>query len=303
MKIFVIIFATLSINAYAVNFGPIRDLLQKAKKETNSQLEKKTEDEIQKIKEELEKEQAELDRLKIGYNLHKDSKSAEFQLKIAPEYEAQMKKVRDLETRIYNKAYIVKDKNKLEEINVDQDDIEKYKGLVEAKVSYFDQAYRQYRGFESDLLEDTEKKNISPETVYKYEKKIQDVLDRITKGKLDSNFLLNQTGALKLKLKLDKTTIFALQQNSFNNLNNTLLGDYVNRQIKKSMGNICEIKNSCGTPEKAVGYVQNVLDYILQSSDDVVVDISDTNSNFKIKDPSKNKEQTIDPTGKVLKTK
>lgn len=108
------------------------------------------------------------------------------------------------------------------------------------------------------------KKLIPPEIIELFENDIQQVFDTITKGEADSYFLVTDLDQLQNKLEFDELSLFALKHNAYKNLNNTLVGDYINGQIKKTMGNYCEISKSCSVvPEEAVQN-QKIVEKVLE---------------------------------------
>ncbi|MCB9060767.1 MAG: hypothetical protein H6622_04530 [Halobacteriovoraceae bacterium] len=172
---------------------------------------------------------------------------------------------------------------------------------------HFLDVYKAYRGFDNQLLSGFEKKLIPPEIIELFENDIQQVFDTITKGEADSYFLVTDLDQLQNKLEFDELSLFALKHNAYKNLNNTLVGDYINGQIKKTMGNYCEISKSCSVvPEEAVQnqkIVEKVLEQLFQSSSETEIKINGSNRSFTTKEKGIDKQFQIDENEKVIQQK
>ncbi|MCB9060772.1 MAG: hypothetical protein H6622_04555 [Halobacteriovoraceae bacterium] len=88
-------------------------------------------------------------------------------------------------------------------------------------------------------------KNVPKDVLQAFEGNAKKLLDHLTQGRYDAKFLINDIDFLQKSYRLDLVALEAIKKKSYESLNNTSLGKHVNFQIKRAIGNICEIKNMC----------------------------------------------------------
>ncbi|MCB9060773.1 MAG: hypothetical protein H6622_04560 [Halobacteriovoraceae bacterium] len=208
-------------------------------------------------------------------------------------------KEKKLELENYQKkfnGFFLKTTEDWQKLTAYKNEIKKLEENVKQLNDQYVTLYRQYKGYDKEISEINGIKKVPVSVLYKFDKAMQDIMDGITKGNLDSSFLLNNLDEFKTRNNMSEAALLALKMNSYKNLNNTVVGNYVNSQLKKAMGNFCSFNRSCAynAVSEAPLAVQNMIESLLNHPIDSKIEINETNRNYQIKTQDSN--QSTKPT-------